>query len=128
MKLWEIFLASSRSKNSKVCKFFQKFRFPKIGFVWRINEIPEKFQAENIQVVKWIPQRTLFSKFLNQLAVDAGVGLRMDITLFVIRLDVAFPLRKPWVIPPSVIRDINFIDPAWRRQNLVYNLAIGYPF
>uniref|UniRef100_A0A914EAY1 glucuronosyltransferase n=1 Tax=Acrobeloides nanus TaxID=290746 RepID=A0A914EAY1_9BILA len=34
-------------------------RFPKIGFIWRINEIPEKFQAENIQVVKWIPQRTL---------------------------------------------------------------------
>jgi len=68
------------------------------------------------------------SKFLSQLAVDAGVGLRLDITLFVIRFDVAFPLRKPWVIPPSVLRDINFIDPAWRRQNLVYNLAIGYPF
>ncbi len=68
------------------------------------------------------------SKFLSQLAVDAGVGIRLDITLFVIRFDVAFPLRKPWVVPPSVIRDINFIDPAWRRQNLVYNLAIGYPF
>jgi outer membrane protein insertion porin family len=68
------------------------------------------------------------SKFLSQLAVDAGVGLRFDITLFVIRFDVAFPLRKPWAIPPSVIRDINFRDPDWRRQNLVYNLAIGYPF
>jgi outer membrane protein assembly factor BamA len=68
------------------------------------------------------------SKFLSQLAVDAGLGIRLDITLFVIRFDVAFPLRKPWVIPPSVIRQINFIDPAWRRQNLVYNLAIGYPF
>jgi outer membrane protein insertion porin family len=66
--------------------------------------------------------------FLNQLAVDAGVGIRLDITLFVIRFDVAFPLRKPWVIPPSVIRDISFFDPAWRRQNLVFNLAIGYPF
>lgn len=68
------------------------------------------------------------SKFLSQLAVDAGVGLRLDITLFVIRFDVAFPLRKPWVIPPSVLRQINFADPTWRRQNLVYNLAIGYPF
>uniref|UniRef100_A0A914EEF3 glucuronosyltransferase n=1 Tax=Acrobeloides nanus TaxID=290746 RepID=A0A914EEF3_9BILA len=36
-------------------------KFPKIGFVWRINEIPEKFQAENIKVFKWIPQRTLFN-------------------------------------------------------------------
>lgn len=68
------------------------------------------------------------SKFFSQLAVDAGVGLRLDITVFVIRFDVAFPLRKPWAIPPSVIRNINFIDPAWRKQNLVYNLAIGYPF
>jgi outer membrane protein insertion porin family len=74
------------------------------------------------------PGAQFTSKFLSQLAVDAGVGIRLDITLFVIRFDVAFPLRKPWVIPPSVLRDINFFDPTWRRQNLVYNLAIGYPF
>ena len=66
--------------------------------------------------------------FLKQLAVDVGVGVRLDITIFVIRLDVGFPIRKPWVVPPSVIRDVNFSDPAWRRQNIVYNLAIGYPF
>lgn len=85
----------------------------------------------------WLKEDTAFThkpgsqftgKFLKQLAVDAGVGIRLDITLFVIRFDVAFPLRKPWVIPPSVIRDINFFNPVWRRQNLVYNLAIGYPF
>ena len=68
------------------------------------------------------------SKFLSQLAVDAGVGIRLDITIFVIRLDVAIPLRKPWVIPPGVLRDINFKDQPWRQQNIVYNLAIGYPF
>lgn len=74
------------------------------------------------------PGSKFTSKFFSQLAVDAGLGIRLDITLFVIRFDVAFPLRKPWEIPPSVLRQINFIDPEWRRQNLVYNLAIGYPF
>lgn len=74
------------------------------------------------------PGSQFTGKFLKQLAVDVGVGLRLDITVFVIRLDVAFPVRKPWVIPPSVIRQIDFSDPVWRRQNLVYNLAIGYPF
>ena len=74
------------------------------------------------------PGSQFSAKFLTQLAVDAGLGLRLDITLFVIRFDVAFPLRKPWVIPPSVLRDIKFTDPDWRKQNLVYNLAIGYPF
>jgi outer membrane protein assembly factor BamA len=74
------------------------------------------------------PNAQFSSKFLNQLAIDVGAGLRLDITLFVIRLDVAFPVRKPWTIPPTVIRDIKFRDPSWRRENIVYNLAIGYPF
>lgn len=88
------------------------------GNIWLLNDTTYTHK----------PGSQFTSKFLSQLAVDAGLGLRLDITIFVIRFDVAFPLRKPWVIPPSVIRDINFFDPAWRRQNLVYNIAIGYPF
>ena len=61
-------------------------------------------------------------------AVDAGVGLRLDITVFVIRFDVGFPLRKPWEQNPWVANQINLGDAGWRRNNLVYNLAIGYPF
>ena len=68
------------------------------------------------------------SKFLNQLAVDAGFGFRFDITLFVIRLDIAFPLRKPWEQNPWVIDQIKFFQKPWRRENIVYNLGIGYPF
>lgn len=67
-------------------------------------------------------------KFLNQLAVDAGVGFRFDITLFVIRLDIAFPLRKPWEQNPWVIDKIRFFQKPWRRENIIYNLGIGYPF
>jgi hypothetical protein len=72
-----------------------------------------------------------FSKnFLKELAIGAGIGLRLDISFLVIRLDVAFPLRKPWLPDGKrwVINQINFGDPAWRRDNLVYNLGIGYPF
>ncbi len=74
------------------------------------------------------PGAKFTSKFLSQLAVDVGVGIRLDIQVFVIRLDVAFPIRKPWQVPPGVLRDVNFRDPQWRRTNMVYNLAIGYPF
>jgi outer membrane protein assembly factor BamA len=70
------------------------------------------------------------SSFGNQIAVDAGVGLRIDASIIVVRLDLAFPLRKPWL--PSderwVIKDIKFGDPDWRRENLILNIAIGYPF
>ena len=62
--------------------------------------------------------------------MGAGAGLRLDITLFVIRLDLAFPIRKPWLPAGQrmVINQINFGDPDWRRENLIWNLAIGYPF
>jgi len=85
----------------------------------------------------WLANDTLYthkpgsqftSKFMSQLAIDAGVGVRLDITVFVIRLDVAFPLRKPWQVPPTVINQIDFSNQSWRKQNIVYNLAIGYPF
>ena len=67
-------------------------------------------------------------QFLNQLAVDAGAGIRFDITLFVIRMDVAFPLRKPWEQNPWVMNQIRMADGLWRRENIVFNLGIGYPF
>ncbi|GAC1420521.1 MAG: BamA/TamA family outer membrane protein [Flavisolibacter sp.] len=74
------------------------------------------------------PGSQFTSKFLNQLAVDAGIGIRLDITIFVIRLDVGFPLRKPWEQNPWVLDQIKFSNPAWRKENMVFNLGIGYPF
>jgi outer membrane protein assembly factor BamA len=69
-------------------------------------------------------------RFLSELAVGAGVGLRLDIQLFVVRLDVGIPLRKPWLNPGNrwVIDQIKFNDKDWRGENIIYNIAIGYPF
>lgn len=74
----------------------------------------------------------LFSlnNFWKEIAVGTGLGARLDFEFFVIRLDAAFPLRQPvagkgmqWTIG-----DIKFGDKDWRKENLVWNLAIGYPF
>lgn len=67
-------------------------------------------------------------EFLKQLAVDAGVGIRFDIRLFVIRLDVGIPLRKPWEQNPWVVNQLQLHQRSSRRENIVYNLGIGYPF
>ena len=68
--------------------------------------------------------------FLKQLAVGAGIGLRLNLTILLLRIDVATPLRKPYLPPGQqwVFNQINFGSKEWRRQNLVLNLAIGYPF
>jgi outer membrane protein insertion porin family len=68
--------------------------------------------------------------FMNELAFGTGLGLRADVNFFVIRLDLAFPIRKPWLEPGDrwVFDQINFGSPGWRKENLVLNIAIGYPF
>jgi hypothetical protein len=72
----------------------------------------------------------LFSTFMNEMAVGAGVGLRVDVSFFILRFDVAMPLREPW-LPENqrwVTDKINFGSSTWRSQNLLLNIAIGYPF
>ncbi len=69
------------------------------------------------------PGSKFTGKFLSQIAVGAGLGLRFDISILVIRFDVAFPIRRPWTTSGSKwdLSAIGFND-------AVYNLAIGYPF
>lgn len=92
--------------------------FVDAGNIWLYNDNADK------------PGAKFSNKFLKELAVGTGVGLRFDISFLVLRLDVAFPLRKPW-LPENerwVIEGIKFGDRDWRRENLVYNIGIGYPF
>ncbi|WP_316782641.1 BamA/TamA family outer membrane protein [Pedobacter frigiditerrae] len=70
------------------------------------------------------------SNALNELAVGTGAGLRIDAQIFVIRLDGAFPIRKPYL--PSgqrwVLNDVDFGSKTWRKENFILNIGIGYPF
>jgi outer membrane protein assembly factor BamA len=68
--------------------------------------------------------------FADQLAVGGGLGLRLDVSFFVLRLDVAVPFRKPY-LPAGQRWVFDEVEPgnrAWRQENVVFNLAIGYPF
>lgn len=68
--------------------------------------------------------------FLNQLAAGTGIGLRINLTILLLRLDLAMPIREPWLPAGQrwVLNQINFGSSEWRKKNLVLNLAIGYPF
>lgn len=63
---------------------------------------------------------------LDELAVGAGFGLRIDPEVIVIRFDLATPLRRPdlpqgdrWVFDDQRPRVLD---------NMILNIAIGYPF
>ncbi|MCF4102731.1 BamA/TamA family outer membrane protein [Gillisia sp. M10.2A] len=88
------------------------------GNVWLLNEDPEK------------PGAKLSKDFLKELAVGTGAGLRFDLSFLILRTDLAFPIRKPYLPDGNrwVLDKIDFGNRAWRKENLVFNLAIGYPF
>ena len=73
---------------------------------------------------------TFTAGFLNELAVSAGAGLRVDLSYFVLRADLALPLRRPYPTNDEfwVTRQIEFGSRDWRRNNLILNIAVGYPF
>ncbi len=77
------------------------------------------------------PGSQFFAKtFLGEVAVGTGFGLRVDLSFFILRADLAFPLRIP-SLPTNerwVANKIAFGDPSWRKNNLELNIAIGYPF
>jgi outer membrane protein assembly factor BamA len=92
--------------------------FVDAGNVWLFNDDPNK------------PGAKFNNKFINELAAGAGVGIRFDLTFLVLRFDLAFPIRKPWLTAKErwVINQIDWADTKWRKDNIVLNLAIGYPF
>lgn len=71
-----------------------------------------------------------FSSFMKEIAVGGGVGLRVDVSFFILRFDVATPLRKPWLTEGKrwITNYMNAGNKSWGSNNMMVNFAIGYPF
>lgn len=65
------------------------------------------------------------SNWAKELGAGVGVGLRVDIQNFVIRLDLASPFRIP-TLPEKDRWNLPFFGNA--SNNMTLNFAIGYPF
>lgn len=94
-----------------IYRFFKGALFVDAGNVWRINN--DVIQGGEFK----------FNRFLKEIAMDAGFGLRFDFRFFVFRIDGAFRLRDParaeadrWVIN------------SLKLNKIVWNFGIGYPF
>lgn len=76
------------------------------------------------------PRGKLTKDFYKELAVASGLGIRFDATVLLIRFDVGIPLRKPFLPDGQrwVLNQIDFGSKAWRRENIILNIAIGLPF
>jgi len=85
-----------------IISVFKGAIFTDAGNIWNLNDnlVGGKFTSD----------------FINQFGVGSGFGVRVDVQGFVIRFDLAAPLKSPvsgW---------------AFDYKNPVFNFAIGYPF
>lgn len=104
--------------RSKIVGFMDWAAFVDAGNIWLQHKDENNPGAE------------LTKDFYKQLAVGGGLGLRFDFTFLILRTDFAIPFRRPYLTERSkwVFNDIDFKSSKWRKDNLVFNLAIGYPF
>lgn len=115
----DIKLEANAEYRFNIYKYFKGALFVDAGNVWLQKSNPSD-----------IGTPFSFTGFMNELAMGAGAGLRVDVSFFVLRFDLAIPLCKPW-LPDNqrwVTNAIDFTDATWRRENLMLNIAIGYPF
>lgn len=115
----DLTLETSVEYRFDILKNFKGAFFADAGNIWLVNADPQRAGGE-----------FNFNTFYNQLAVGAGFGLRLDFTFIILRLDAGVPLRKPWLPEDErwVIDKFNPGNSAWRNENIILNIAIGYPF
>lgn len=115
----EIKLETNIEYRFPIVGYLKGALFTDIGNIWLVNEDPlrpgGKFEIEN---------------FHKELAMGLGLGLRIDVNLVVIRFDWAFPVRKPWLDEGKrwVFNEVDLFSSTWRKNNLLWNISIGYPF
>ena len=104
-----------------IYSFLKGALFTDAGNVWNTGKtFSEEDKPLTDRQIDLIEKGTFGPEFLDEVAVGVGAGLRVDIQNFVIRLDLGFPLRTPW-LPEGQRWEFRFKDP-------VLNFAIGYPF
>ena len=76
------------------------------------------------------PAGKLSNNFIKEIAINGGLGLRLDISVLILRFDLGIPFYKPWLPEGDrwAFHEFSLGNKDWRKENLVYNIAIGYPF
>lgn len=115
----DVKIESNLEYRYDISKVIKTALFVDAGNIWLLNEdttrVGGKFEKQD---------------FISELAVGTGIGVRLDFNFFVLRFDLACPIRKPWLPEGErwVFDEINLGSSRWRRDNLILNIAIGYPF
>ncbi|MBK7635936.1 MAG: BamA/TamA family outer membrane protein [Saprospiraceae bacterium] len=89
--------------------------FVDAGNVWTLRDDPNR------------PGAVISSKFLDQMAIGAGYGIRFNFNFFIIRFDCGYKIRSPFEDPYKKSQWYSFKE--IRQQGLGnVQVAVNYPF
>ena len=104
-------------------EFNVEYRFPILGPVHGAVF----FDSGNVWLLKNDPQRPggllKGSRFFKELATGTGVGLRLDISMLVVRADLGIGIHAPYDTGKRGYYNMESFG-----KSLAFHLAIGYPF
>lgn len=79
------------------------------------------------------PNNQAYYPFYRQIAVGSGFGLRMDLSFFIFRLDMAVKVRNPYPRLPDDGQPVR--EALWwndfnnfKLRDIAFNIGLGYPF
>ena len=112
-----LMLESSVELRQKVTSLIEVAAFIDAGNVWTYKTELEPLDTDFRQ-----------NDFINELAMDAGIGFRFDLTFLVFRLDLAKPFQIPYeeTVANFRIPEAYPGDPIDKSLRIV--IAFGYPF
>lgn len=123
-KIGDIKLEGNIESRFPISEWIEGALFLDMGNVWLLRYDSLRAAGQ----FKW-------DSFLDQIAFGGGFGLRINLDFFIIRADIAIPIKNP-AIPYNDSN--NNLSSAWifddkfknRKQYhpLQFNLGIGYPF
>ena len=111
-RIGDILLELNFEYRFPIYKWFRGALFVDTGNIWLLNE-NEDFAGGKFE----------FNDFIKELSVSSGLGLRLDFDFFIIRLDGGIPIHDP-----AAELNNRWTFNRLSTSDIVWNIAIGYPF
>lgn len=110
-QIGDIRLEANVEYRFKIISVFEGAAFVDAGNIWMLNRGHNDSDA------------VFSTRFLRQMALGAGLGVRLNFDYFVFRVDVAYKLRDP-----QAEGDRWVVREPFGGDKMAWNFAIGYPF
>jgi len=111
-RMGDIQLEANIELRFPVYSFIKGALFTDIGNIWLLKDA-ESYPGGNFS----------FDRFYKELAIDVGLGVRLDFNFFLMRVDFAIPLYDP----ANPVNE-RWVFKEWQFSDVIVNFGIGYPF